>query len=113
MTAGCELYNQDDVEKGKQLLEESGYNGEPIVILNPNDYSTITPVGPVIKARMEEIGITVDMPGMDWATATSKRLAGEGWHIFTSWGTIQESPESRVQLHAGWRRHVHRVRLLQ
>ena len=87
--AGCDLYNQDDIEKGKQLLEESGYDGEPIVILNPTDYSTITPVGPVIKARMEEIGITVDMPGMDWATATSKRLAGEGWHIFTSWGTIR------------------------
>ena len=38
---------------------------------------------------MEEIGINVEMPGMDWATATSKRLAGEGWHIFTSWGTIR------------------------
>ena len=87
--AGCDLYNQDNIEKGKELVAESGYNGEPIVILNPNDYSTITPVGPVIKARMEEIGITVDMPGMDWATATSKRLAGEGWHIFTSWGTIR------------------------
>ena len=87
--AGCDLYNQDDVEKGKALLAESGYDGEPIVILNPTDYSTITPVGPVIKARMEEIGITVEMPGMDWATATSKRLAGEGWHIFTSWGTIR------------------------
>ena len=87
--AGCDLYNQDDVERGKELLAQSGYDGEPIVILNPNDYSTITPVGPVIKARMEEIGITVDMPGMDWATATSKRLAGEGWHIFTSWGTIR------------------------
>ena len=87
--AGCDLYNQDNIERGKELVAESGYNGEPIVILNPNDYSTITPVGPVIKARMEEIGITVDMPGMDWATATSKRLAGEGWHIFTSWGTIR------------------------
>jgi peptide/nickel transport system substrate-binding protein len=87
--AGCDLYNQDNVEKGKELLAQSGYNGEPIVILNPTDYSTITPVGPVIKARMEDIGINVDMPGMDWATATSKRLAGEGWHIFTSWGTIR------------------------
>ena len=87
--AGCELYNQDDVEKGKELLAQSGYDGEPIVILNPTDYSTITPVGPVIKARMEEIGLNVEMPGMDWATATSKRLSGEGWHIFTSWGTIR------------------------
>ena len=87
--AGCELYNQNNIAKAKELLAESGYDGEPIVILNPTDYSTITPVGPVIKARMEEIGINVEMPGMDWATATSKRLSGEGWHIFTSWGTIQ------------------------
>jgi peptide/nickel transport system substrate-binding protein len=87
--AGCELYNQNNIARAKELLAESGYAGEPIVILNPTDYSTITPVGPVIKARMEEVGINVDMPGMDWATATSKRLSGEGWHIFTSWGTIQ------------------------
>ena len=87
--AGCELYNQNNIAKAKELLAESGYDGEPIVILNPTDYSTITPVGSVIKARMEEIGINVEMPGMDWATATSKRLSGEGWHIFTSWGTIQ------------------------
>ena len=87
--AGCELYNQNNIARAKELVAESGYDGEPIVILNPTDYSTITPVGPVIKARMEEIGLNVDMPGMDWATATSKRLSGEGWHIFTSWGTIR------------------------
>ena len=81
-----EYYNQNDIPRAKQLLQEAGYSGETIFIMNPQDYATIAPLGPVLKAQLEAIGMKVEMPGMDWATLIS-RIYEKGWNIFTSWGT--------------------------
>src|SRR5690606_30175475 len=37
-SAGSESYNQNDIEKAKQLAEEAGYNGEEIIIMTTSDY---------------------------------------------------------------------------
>ena len=91
-SVGCaEHYNQNDIDGAKAILTQSSYAGETVTLMNPTDYSTITPVGFVIKDRMQEIGINVDMPAMDWATRIT-RTAGRdsvGWHLATSWGTIR------------------------
>jgi peptide/nickel transport system substrate-binding protein len=84
-TAGAELFNQNDMEKAKRLLAESGYDGEPLTLMNPTDYATITPTGPVFKAMLEEIGINVDMPAMDWSTQVSNWSKPENWHMQTIW----------------------------
>ena len=91
--AGEELYNQNDPEKAKRLLEEAGYNGEPITLINPSDYATITPTGHVIKAELEAVGIKVDMPAMDWSSAVSRFSVrpepnnpfSRDYHMNTSW----------------------------
>ena len=62
---GEEFYNENDVEKGKRLVAESGYDGETFLLMNPNDYATITPMGQVLKPAFEELGITVEMPSME------------------------------------------------
>ena len=82
---GDDRYNQKNTELAKQLIAESGYNGEPILLMNPNDYGTITPLGPVFKQQMEEIGVNVDMPGMDWATLISHIGDLEFWHMHSTW----------------------------
>ena len=105
-SAGCaEHYNQNDVAGAKAILAQSSYNGETVTLMNPTDYSTITPVGFVIKDRLQEIGINVDMPAMDWATRIS-RTAGRdsvGWHLATSWGTIanRQNPAFSFLIAAG------------
>jgi peptide/nickel transport system substrate-binding protein len=81
-------YDQNDLEKAKQLLAQSGYDGEEFLLMNPNDYGTITPLGPVFKAMMEDIGINVDMPGMDWSTLISRRFSDFPWNAFTLWGSF-------------------------
>jgi peptide/nickel transport system substrate-binding protein len=63
--------NINDVETARLLLSESDYAGETAVILNPTDYAVLTPLGPVLKQAMEEIGFMVEMPALDWATITS------------------------------------------
>ena len=91
-SSGCaNHYNQNDIDGAKAILAQSSYAAETVTLMNPTDYSTITPVGFVIKDRMQEIGINVDMPTMDWATRISRTSGRDsvGWHMATSWGTIR------------------------
>ncbi len=89
---GEEFYNENDVEKGKRLVAESGYDGETFLLMNPNDYATITPMGQVLKPAFEELGITVEMPSMDWATLLS-RLPDPDWDAITDWWVQWASPD--------------------
>ena len=83
--AGSELYNQSNPTRAMELLAQTGYDGTPIKILNPTDYATISPLGPVLKPTLEAIGINIDMPALDWATASSTAYNTNSWHIRTSW----------------------------
>ena len=83
---GDDRYNQNNLELAKQLIAESGYNGEPLLHMNPNDYGTITPLGPVFKKQMEAVGVNIELPGMDWATLISRIGDLEYWHFFSTWG---------------------------
>ena len=80
-----EYYNRNDKEEAKRLLAEAGYSGETLVLLNPTDYSTITPTGFVVKSELEAMGITVDMPALDWATVVTRFTNTESFSIATSW----------------------------
>lgn len=91
-SVGSEFYNEHDVEKGKRLVAESGYDGETFLLMNPNDYATITPMGQVLKPAFEELGIVVEMPSMDWATLLS-RLPDPDWDAITDWWVQWASPD--------------------
>ena len=81
-------YDMDNIPLAKELLAESGYDGEVIHIMAPTDYAIITPFGPVMKALLEEIGINVEMPAVNWANLLS-RLGDTDWDMFT---TYENSP---------------------
>jgi peptide/nickel transport system substrate-binding protein len=83
---GDDRYSQNNLELAKQLIQESGYNGEPIIHMNPNDYGTITPLGPVFKKQMEAVGVNIELPGMDWATLISRIGDLDYWHVHSTWG---------------------------
>lgn len=84
--AGTEYYNRNDKARAKQFLEESGYGGETIVLLNPTDYGTITPTGVVLQQELQAIGFDVDMPANDWATVvTTFTTKTDNWHALASW----------------------------
>ena len=78
-------YDVNDMDLARQLLAESDYAGETAVILNPTDYGTITPLGPVLKSVMEEIGYAVEMPALDWATVTSMFGNADSYSLATDW----------------------------
>jgi peptide/nickel transport system substrate-binding protein len=85
--ASADKYNQNDIELGKKLLAESGWDtSKPILLMSPTDYATIYPIGQIGKIGMEAIGFKVDFPAMDWATLVQKRGDKEQYDIFTTWG---------------------------
>ena len=78
-------YDVNNMALAQQLLAESDYAGETAVILNPTDYGTITPLGPVLKSVMEDIGYAVEMPALDWATVTSMFGNTDSYSLATDW----------------------------
>lgn len=85
-TAG---FPEPDLEKAKQMVAESGYDGTPVVLLdateNPNIHAFIT----VADQLLKEMGLNTRVDAMDWATVTSRRRSTDpvdqgGWSLFIS-----------------------------
>jgi peptide/nickel transport system substrate-binding protein len=80
-----------DLDKAKQLLKEGGYDGSPIVVMQPTDLAIVAPLAPVTVQALRNIGMTVDMQSMDWQTLVGRRAKQDppsqgGWNIFhTTW----------------------------
>lgn len=79
------------MEQAKKLLEESSYDGAPVVVMHPTDVSTLRSQ-PVVGAQaLRDAGFTVDLQAMDWQTLVGRRASqapiGEGgWNMFfTNW----------------------------
>ena len=86
-----EKYNMNNVELAKQLLDEAGYDGEPLIILDPADFPTIHPIPIVLNEQLKRAGVEVDYRVVDWATEVQIVLsprgspASEDWHIAPTW----------------------------
>jgi peptide/nickel transport system substrate-binding protein len=66
--AGLENYNQADLDKAAELIEDSAYNGEPIKLITTRDYPYMYNSAVVIADQMTEMGLTVDLQVTDWAS---------------------------------------------
>lgn len=78
-------------KKARELLQEAGYDGTPIVLMHSTDLQVLTNLAPVAKSLLEKAGFKVDMQSMDWQTLVGRRAkkdppAAGGWNAFlTSW----------------------------
>lgn len=88
---GSEGLRANDPEMAKKLFEEAGYDGEPLIMLDPTDNPILHAASLVTAQKMREIGINVEVQAMDWSTLTSRRAERKapsegGWHFWhTSW----------------------------
>ncbi len=91
---GQEFYNEKNMEKAKQLLADSIYDGSELYMMNPTDYATITPLGFILKPLLEDMGFKVDMPAQDWSSVVANiNQAADQWNALTSWGVHWASGE--------------------
>ena len=63
-----DLLIKPDLEKARQLLKESGYDGTPIVMMHQTDLQSSNQLPPVGKQALERVGFKVDLQAMDWQT---------------------------------------------
>ena len=84
-------FPKQDLERAKALLKEGGYDGRPIVMMQPTDLAIVAPLAPVTAQALRAIGMNVDLQSMDWQTLVGRRAkqdppAQGGWNIFhTTW----------------------------
>ncbi|NTA13977.1 ABC transporter substrate-binding protein [Agrobacterium tumefaciens] len=90
--AGAEaLTKGNGLDKAKALLKEAGYDGTPVVLMQPTDVVTIKGQPVVAAAALRAAGFNVDMQAMDWQTLVTRRASQKppaegGWNLFfTNW----------------------------
>jgi peptide/nickel transport system substrate-binding protein len=105
--AGADAFRKPDLAKAKQLLAESGYKGEKVVLLVPTDVTYLNAEALMAGQAMRSIGINVEQQTMDWASVGARRAKREapeagGWSSFvTTAGQFDlDSPITNAGLNA-------------
>ncbi len=101
--AGRTLYNQKDMAKAKALLAESGYKGEPLVLITNKDYQFMFKSAVVMSEQLKALGINLKLDVLDWPTMAATATKSEGWNLATSGFAIQPfvGPYSYLRLFWG------------
>lgn len=80
----AELYNQNNPDKARSLLEEAGYDGTPIRLLctqeDLGDYNAAV----VAQQQLEQAGFTVELEVSDEATLDENLEDDERWDMTTN-----------------------------
>jgi peptide/nickel transport system substrate-binding protein len=91
---GMDFIAKPDIKRAQRLLKESGYDGTPIVVMQPTDLLVIAKLPVVATQLLRQAGFKVDMQAMDWQTLVARRAKKDppgkgGWNIFlTVWANV-------------------------
>ncbi len=87
-TAGLErVTGPRNIALARQMIAESGYKGEPVMIMSPSDLPTLSTMSEVARDLFQSIGLKVDLQVMDWGSVVTRRanqnpLDQGGWGAF-------------------------------
>jgi peptide/nickel transport system substrate-binding protein len=93
-TKGWEDTLSSNFAKARELLQQAGYDGTPVVLMQSTDIASLSNLAPVAKSLLEKAGFKVDLQAMDWQTLVARRTkkhppAAGGWSAYlTSWGSV-------------------------
>jgi peptide/nickel transport system substrate-binding protein len=87
---GADAIIAHDLDKARRLVKESGYDGQPIVVLHINDRPFMNAAAIVTQRRLESIGFKVILKAMDWSTNLLVRARKDppdkgGWNLLHTW----------------------------
>lgn len=91
---GAEPLIEHDLDKARQLVKESGYDGHPVVVI-VTDIPIMNAAAIVTRQRLEAIGFKVIFKPMDWSTNLIVRARKEppdkgGWNLLHTWWQAAE-----------------------
>lgn len=90
--AGADVYDQQDLQKAKALLQASGYGGEPLTWLTTREYDYMYTIATVAKQQLEAVGFNIELEVVDYATIVDRRTRPEGYDIFSGATTFTADP---------------------
>jgi len=95
---------KQDLSHARQLVKESGYDGRPVVVLDPSDIALTHGAALVSRELMTQVGFNVDLQAMDWSTVVARRAkkdppAQGGWNVLFTWWIASDVINPAV--HAG------------
>lgn len=88
--AGMEaLTGKRDLALARRLVAESGYKGEPVLLMSPSDQPPMYAMAEMTRAMMTAIGINVQVSTLDWGTLLARRANTKppkdgGWNVFNT-----------------------------
>jgi peptide/nickel transport system substrate-binding protein len=87
--AGAEPWRTPDVAKAKELLAQSGYKGEKVVLLVPSDVTYLNAEAMMAAQTLRSLGMNVDMQTSDWASIGARRAKKDapeagGWNMYVT-----------------------------
>lgn len=93
---GADISVKGNPEKAKELLKEAGYDGTPVLILQPTDTPSVNTQPVVIDQALKAAGFNVNMQAMDWQTVVTRRAVQSapkdgGWNIFATNNVMAEA----------------------
>ena len=102
------LKGKRDFDKARQLIQESGYKGEKIVIISATDQPIVHAQSLITTELLRKLGLNVELQAGDWGTLITRRTSKEpvekgGWSIFHTWfvGPDMISPANMPMVNLG------------
>ena len=77
--------------RARELLAESDYDDEEVVLLHPSDIPQLSAFAQIASESLQDVGFKVRLETMDWAAVTERRASkanpeAGGWNLFpTAW----------------------------
>ena len=100
--AGKEYYNQNDVEKAKELLKKAGYNNEKIVLVTTPDYAEMYNATLVVQEQLKNAGINAEVESYDFSTFMEHRADPKQFSMFITSNSYNMLPIQLSVLDKGW-----------
>ena len=77
------------LERAKQLVAESGYAGEPVLLMSPSDQPQMHAMAALCHSIFQKLGINVTLATTDWGTLLTRRsvqkpVSEGGWSAFNT-----------------------------
>ena len=96
------LTSSRDIDLVRKLVVQSGYRGEPVVLLSPTDIPRMQALTQVANDMFERIGLKVEYVSLEWQALIQRRTIKTNWGAFcTSYsGLATASPANHLPLRA-------------
>jgi peptide/nickel transport system substrate-binding protein len=95
-------WNERNKDKAKRLLKEAGYKGEPVRFMATQEYKWMYDFALLSKQQLEDVGFTIDLQVVDWATLVKRRNNPKEYDAFTTGIGPAYDPTNLVVLSCDW-----------